>query len=184
MIVVKVGGSLYDLPDLADRLRRFLASLEEDDLLLVPGGGEMANVVRALDRLHGLGAGPSHWLALRACSLNAHFLRELLPECAMVGDPMSHRGRGILDPFAFVQRDEGRPGCLPHEWDATSDSVAARVAIVCGARLILLKSVSWSASEDWDEAARTGVVDPVLPGLIRESGLRAEVVNVREPGSR
>lgn len=183
MIVVKVGGSLYDLPDLANRLRNILASLEEDNLLLVPGGGEPANAVRAFDRLHGLGPGPSHWLALRACSLNGHFLRELLPEFAMVADPRNHQGTGILDPFAFVKDDEGRPGCLPHLWDATSDSVAARVAIVCGARLILLKSVSWPASDDWNGAARAGVVDPMLPGLIRNGSLRAEVINARERGS-
>ena len=46
MIVVKVGGSLYDLPDLGPRLRRFLDGLDDPDRLVVPGGGAAADVVR------------------------------------------------------------------------------------------------------------------------------------------
>ena len=79
LLVVKVGGSLYDLPDLGRRLRRFLASLDTDNRLIVPGGGPTADVIRAFDHDHRLGPQTSHWLALRACALNAHFLALLLP---------------------------------------------------------------------------------------------------------
>ena len=44
MIVVKVGGSLFDLPDLGPRLRAFLASLADEDRLLVPGGGSLTTL--------------------------------------------------------------------------------------------------------------------------------------------
>jgi aspartokinase-like uncharacterized kinase len=179
VIVVKVGGSLYDLPDLGPRLRRFLDALTHPARLIVPGGGRTADVIRAFDRDHRLGPGPAHWLALRACTLNAHFLAHLLPEAAVVAEPGQTRGLAILDPLAFVERDEGRPGCLPHHWDATSDSVAARAAVVAGAELVLLKSAPLPRGIDWDEAARTGHVDPVFPGIVRQANLRVSAVNLR-----
>ena len=36
-VVVKVGGSLYDLPDLGVRLRHFLDKLADADVVLVTG---------------------------------------------------------------------------------------------------------------------------------------------------
>jgi aspartokinase-like uncharacterized kinase len=179
VLVVKVGGSLYDLPDLAGRLRGFLAESGDPDYLLVPGGGAAAEVIRAYDRTHGIGEACSHWLALRACLLNAHLLRALLPGIVLVADPAGHRGDGILDPFAFAAADEGRPGCLPHCWGATSDSVAARVAVVAGCRLVLLKSVTIPAGMTWEEAARAGLVDPAFPGLVRQAGVSVRAVNLR-----
>src|ERR1051325_5490791 len=82
--VVKVGGSLFDLPDLRQRMQRFLGDLDAQRVLLVPGGGAAADVVRALDRVHGLGEEASHWLALQAMSVNARFLGALLPEAPLV----------------------------------------------------------------------------------------------------
>src|SRR5262249_50947889 len=78
-VVVKVGGSLYDLPGLGARLRAWLERLPSREVLLVPGGGPAADVVRDLDRLHRLGEEAAHWLALRALSVNARFLAALLP---------------------------------------------------------------------------------------------------------
>lgn len=179
MIVVKVGGSLYDLPDLRQRLAWFLGGLSDPDWLLVPGGGGTADVVRAFDRDHKLGPERSHWLALQACSLNAHFLHTLVPGARMVVDPCGHRGAGILDPLAFVQQEDGQPGCLPHLWEATSDSVAARVAQVCRAELILLKSTALGEGMSWQEAAQAGYVDPVFPEIVRKGGLRVRAVNFR-----
>lgn len=179
MIVVKVGGSLYDLPGLGQRLRSFLESLADPVRLVVPGGGATADAIRAFDRDHALGPVASHWLALRACSVNAHFLLTLLPGFALVADPNRMSRSGVLDPFAFAERDEGQPGRLPHTWDATSDSVAARAAIVGRGSLVLLKSVDLPPGMSWEQAADQGHVDPLTPGLIRESGLSVRVVNLR-----
>ena len=50
MIVVKVGGSLFDHPQLGPGLRAYLDSLTPARVLLVPGGGDFADSVRKLDR--------------------------------------------------------------------------------------------------------------------------------------
>jgi aspartokinase-like uncharacterized kinase len=176
MIVVKVGGSLFDLPDLGPRLRRFLESLQESDRLIVPGGGAAADVVRVLDATHRLGPVVAHGLALRACALNAAFLQALLSGAALVGAPAAGAGLAILDPLAFALGDEE----LPPSWDVTSDAVAARAAELAGGELVLLKSVTLPAGMTWRQAAAAGHVDVVLPGIVERAGLRVRAVNLRE----
>ena len=183
-VVVKVGGSLFDLPGLGPRLERWLEGWG-GDVILVPGGGVAADVVRAFDRRHGLGEEAAHWLALRALSLNAHLLAGLLPSALVVDDLEDCRRAwqaglaAVLDPHAFARADEGRPGCLPHRWDVTSDSLAARVAVVAGARsLVLLKSVTVPDGVDWDEAGRLGLVDPLFADVLRQARPGPEVCAV------
>jgi aspartokinase-like uncharacterized kinase len=187
-VVIKVGGSLYDLPELPVRLRRCLEGLGGYPTVLVPGGGPAADVVRDLDHRFRLGEEAAHWLALRALSLNAHFLSQLLPGATVCDGPdacgaaFSPGSVAILDAHAFARADDGRPGCLPHVWEATSDSLAARVAVVVRAsRLILLKSVPIPAGMDWGEAGRAGLVDPLFAGVIEQAGpdLLVEAVTLR-----
>ncbi len=186
--VVKVGGSLYDLPDLAGRLGAWLATLAAPRVMLVPGGGAAADVVRDLDRRHRLGEAVAHELALRAMTLNAWFLSSLLAPVAgllPVDNPLvcpPSARLTLLDAHAFAAADAARhPGALPACWDATSDAVAARAAVVLGAdELVLLKSADLPQPCDWAEAGRRGVVDPVFVRLVLAApGLRVRVVNLR-----
>jgi aspartokinase-like uncharacterized kinase len=185
LVIVKVGGSLYELPELASKLEQWLASLATSHVLLIPGGGSTADLVRAWDRLHDLGEERSHWLAIQALTLNANFLERLLKNARVVaslaecGVVWKSRTIPILDPRSILEADEGNPDRLPHTWDATSDSVAARVAILARAkRLILLKSADIDPKRTWDALAADGLVDPVFPKLA--AGLcPVQVVNFR-----
>jgi aspartokinase-like uncharacterized kinase len=178
-LFAKVGGSLYDLPDLGSRLRAWLSTLRSAAVVLVPGGGPLADAVRDLDRVHALGAESSHWLALGALALNAHFLAQLVPGARVVADPCGVTGMAILDALAFLRADEDRPGCLPHSWEVTSDTVAARAAEVAGAaELVLLKSADF-AGGPWEQAGQVGFVDPVFATVVRRAGLRVQAVNLR-----
>ncbi|MFQ3593970.1 MAG: uridylate kinase [Gemmataceae bacterium] len=159
--VVKVGGSLLDLPDLAKRLQPWRPAL------FVVGGGAMADAVRSLHRIHRLPEEVSHWLALRTCTLHAHFLAHLLG-LPVVSRP--EQGPGVLDAVAFCEADEANPEHLPHSWEATSDSLAARVAEVARAELILLKST---------DGPFEALVDSVCPQIVHRTGLRVQIVNLR-----
>ncbi len=230
-VVVKVGGSLFELPDLRSRLVAWLKELgvrasatagplREGEapaelggtqyavrstqycstrrrprppeplhglpVILVPGGGRAAAAVRELDRRHGLGEEHSHWLALSAMALNARFLAAWLPRAAIAGcvkECLEEWRRGylpVLDAQAFALGDEGQSGCLPHSWDVTSDSVAARAAAVIGARrLVLLKSRTLPVGTTWEEASRQGIVDSHFPAVAGR-GFAVEVINLRE----
>jgi aspartokinase-like uncharacterized kinase len=186
--VVKIGGSLFDLPDLGRRLRLWLESVSVREVLLVPGGGPTADLVRDLDRLHGLGEEASHWLALRALTLNAHFLAGLLPSgrAEVVEHPAASAavwpaGRiPVLDGHRFADLDEGCPGCLPHCWSVTSDALAARAAIVAGAsRLVLLKSVTFPPGLSWAEAGQRGLVDGYFATAIGGTSIEVQAINFR-----
>jgi len=180
-IVVKVGGSLYGLADLGARLRNWLASKDFEAVLIVPGGGALADAVRSLDTNHNLGEEAVHWLALRALTVAAHFLAALLPDARLVDHPDEWRcgELAVLDPFAFARRDQGKMGELPHCWSVTSDSIAAHVAHVATAkRLVLLKSVTIPVGMDWKEAARRGWVDAYFADAVG-AGLAVETINLR-----
>jgi 5-(aminomethyl)-3-furanmethanol phosphate kinase len=181
LTVVKVGGSLYDLPDLAERLNDFIDGLSSTRVLLVPGGGAAADVVRELDRVHHLGDEVAHWIALRAASLNAHFLQALLPGSRQVCHPREQLAgvAGILDALVFAERDEASADALPHDWSVTTDALAARAAVVGGAtRIILLKSVDWPTRTCLQDAA-AGYVDAMFPRLVETAGLEIMWVNFR-----
>jgi aspartokinase-like uncharacterized kinase len=174
--VIKVGGSLFDLPDLGVRLREWLAVQGTGEVLLVPGGGPAADVVREYDRLHALGEERAHWLALSALTLNARFLASLLPSAVVVPHVRALTAEWlqgkipVLDPYAFARADEGHSGSLPHRWTVTSDSLAARLTHVAGAdELILLKSVALPAGIDWKEAGERGLVDTYFAEAVGNS---------------
>ncbi len=189
-VVVKVGGSLYDLPDLGLRLDAYLSSLLVRRVLIVPGGGRSADMVRDWDRQHHLGEEKSHWLALRALSLCAHFLADLLPRAGVV-ERMGQCGNlwritsiPVLDPYPLAVADDGHPEHLPHSWEVTSDSLAARVAVLSGApRLVLLKSQALPPGIDWSEASNLGYVDPFFPRAL-DGSFEIDFVNLRvgQPG--
>lgn len=82
-IVVKLGGSLLDLADLAPRLRDWLTRQTPGATMLVVGGGRMADALREADRLHQLGETVSHWLCIRAMTIHAEMLAAMLPEARL-----------------------------------------------------------------------------------------------------
>lgn len=174
-LVVKVGGSLFDSPNLGERLTGWLTETGAGRVLLVPGGGGLADTIRAFDRHQHIGEEAAHWLALRTLAVSAHMLAAVLPGSGVVSGwdecPAVWAGGGlaILDSFAFSLADEGRLGALPKSWDVTTDAIAARVAVVGGvSRVVLLKSAPrrW---RDWQAASDAGYVDRYLPRLLAGS---------------
>jgi aspartokinase-like uncharacterized kinase len=178
VIVVKVGGSLFDHPGLGPGLTRWLADRGEP-ALLVSGGGSAADAVREWDRVHGLSDAASHWLAIRSLTLTAALLHQLLPGTVIVDSPRAatEGGLGILDPFAFCRADD----TLPHSWDVTSDSIAARAAVIANAsRLVLLKSTDAPPCIDWPTAVANGWVDAYFPRAVERAAFPIEFVNFRK----
>ena len=151
--VVKVGGSLFDLPALGPALREYLAALPFERILIVPGGGASADVVRRLDAVHRLGDDAAHDLALTSLLVSNHFVRTLLHiDTALRADWYAAPGRlHIVPPSLILEPYEARFGPVRKSWNFTSDSLAACAAIVADCPLIVLKST--------DDAA-VDLVDP------------------------
>jgi aspartokinase-like uncharacterized kinase len=174
MIVVKVGGSLFDHPRLAWGLRAYLKSLAPHEVMLIPGGGQFVESVRELDRIHGLGDEASHIMAVQAMMVSATFLACMIDLSTIDSDV------DIPNVFEFIRDDRGKKGALPNSWDVTSDSIAARMALVYGAdRLILLKSVEVPNGTLWTEAAENGWIDRHFPKMVVGKPLAVEIRNFR-----
>jgi aspartokinase-like uncharacterized kinase len=182
VVVAKVGGSLFDLPDLRQRLLTWASRVEAERAVLVPGGGGAADVVRALDQIHRLGESAAHWLAIRALTVNAHFLATVLGVPVVESPNDSGPSRvAVLEPHAFCRADEGHPGAIEHSWKVTSDAIAARVAAVAGGPLVLLKSVELPDGCTWEDAGSTGFVDEAFADVVRCHALTVQWVNLRRP---
>jgi len=197
LTVVKVGGGLArDAGD--DALRALCAAIGEagarHPLLVVPGGGEFADAVRAYDRRVGLEARSAHWMAILAMDQFGWALSELIPGAVRRVDlaPAPAGVVPVLLPFALLaERDP-----LPESWAVTADSIAAWVAGVVGAgRLVLVKAVA-GLHAAWPpdgapiarmttgelEARGLGGVDAHLPVALREAGVdETWLIDGREP---
>ena len=174
--VYKLGGSLFDLPDLRDRLAGLLRP--DPRPLVVAGGGEAADAVRGWDRVHRLGEETAHRLACESLGLSARFVCEILPGSELISAREAAGGawgRGkvcVLDLPRFLEREEPRdPAPPPHDWGTTSDTLAAWTARRWPAgRLVLLKSCD----------ARPGAVDRHFETFA--AGLEVKWVNLRAQG--
>ena len=138
--VVKVGGSLghgVSLPELGARLVELGRSHR---LLVVPGGGAFADVVREHDARFGLRPSTAHWMAVLAMDQYGHLLADLAPGCALVRTLdeahayLAGGGVAVLLPSEPLRGADA----LPHSWSVTSDSIAAWLTGRVGARLLVL----------------------------------------------
>ena len=195
--VLKVGGSLgrgRDLLPLCRELGRLGARYR---LLVVPGGGESADIVRNQYRRFGLSETTAHRMALLAMDQYGCLLGDLTPGSVLCMDILSARqaaesGRVpvLLPASILIQADP-----LPHSWQVTSDAIAAWVAGLARApRLVLLKDVDglYSAAPTESGAGRLlphlsaeemaghrGGVDEYLATVLAAADVETWVVNGR-----
>ncbi|PQO25881.1 hypothetical protein C5Y96_20720 [Blastopirellula marina] len=181
--VWKLGGSLFDLPDLAERIRRLHAEHSPaSPVLIIPGGGVFADGVRKMDQVHGLDPLESHHLALNAMRLSASLVAALL-KLPVTSDAQAQQAAinawknrqcepqlqvwDVIDNWNTHQPIiEQTCGSLPSDWRLTSDSIAAALAAHWGAsELVLVKSIDRSADVSWKALAQAGAVDEAFPAV-------------------
>lgn len=176
-IVLKIGGSLLDLPDLGKRIETLLLGAARHGTphaALVAGGGELVEVVRRWHQ-HGLvDETEAHHLAMQALDVTALRLTQLLPRSRLCSSPAEtvrvwRDGlHAVVQPHRWFEQSPGwfagpprlPGGLLPESWSVTSDTLAACVAIdLRAAELLLAKSIPPPPSFLWSELAEQGVVD-------------------------
>lgn len=197
--VLKIGGSLSHGPDLAALCQEVGRLGVRRRLLIVPGGGAFADLVRDHDRRYQLSSTTTHRMALLAMDQYGCLLGDLLPGASLVVELLSASqalkdGRVpiLLPASLLIQADP-----LPHSWEVTSDSIAAWIARLSGAsRLVLLKNVDGLFSTDPAQgdqanllsrlsvealANRQGGVDEYLHSALAGTNLETWVINGRKP---
>lgn len=172
LIVIRVGGSLLDLPSLHSQINQLVQSLLPARILLITGGGHAAETIRKLDHRFSIHPSHAHWQAIAAMSFNAEVFVRTGEHLISVADPETATQAWatcrtpVLDTLAWLRG----PGhmvakTLPESWHVTSDSIAAAVLHAWeGQRLILAKSCSPPAG-NIRELASAGAVDLHLPQI-------------------
>jgi len=150
-LVVKIGGGLLKCAGDLDRVLRATASIaRERRVLVVPGGGPFADVVRTLDKQLNLSDDAAHWMAILAMDQYAHLLADRLKGSVLVADRSEIAAAfdanriPVLAPSRWLR--DADP--LPHSWDVTSDSIAAWIAGAVGARRLVLIKPSRASGPD------------------------------------
>lgn len=167
-IVVKLGGSVVRGRELGDWLDAIAGSPEP--VVVVPGGGALADEVRACQASLGFGDAHAHRMALLAMDQLAWAIAGLRPGFAVGATEaeLAHgldRGKvAVWAPYALVS---GRAD-IEESWRLTSDSLALWLADrLRAARCYLIKSVARPrASLTARQLARDGIVDEAFPAML------------------
>jgi aspartokinase-like uncharacterized kinase len=172
--VLKIGGSLLEVG--RDLVRYLLA--QELDVLIVPGGGPFANVVRQYSR--SLSNDAAHWMAVLAMEQYAFYLADSTG-CRLIDDIIDMpQGVSVLLPFKMVYENDP----LPHSWDVTSDAIAAWIAGTLEADLVVAKDVDGIYINDElvkivraSELSFKTCIDTALPEVLLQYKSTCVIVN-------
>ncbi len=165
-VVVKLGGSLARAGTLGSWLP-VVVDRGGGRCVIVPGGGEFADAVRAAQRRLRFSDHAAHRMALLAMEQYALLLRDLAPalcpcdSVAQIGAALAANRVALWLPYTMVDADRA----LPESWEVTSDSLAAWLARRLEAkRLVLVKSVAAPAPPlSPERLAALRLVDPAFP---------------------
>ncbi len=141
-IVIKLGGSLSNHRKSLFNLCQALAKIgSQHQVIIVPGGGAYANLVRADYMRFNLSEKAAHHMAIHAMTQYGYLLHTLIPNSRTfleLEQIVSNANTGIsiwLPHHQLLLTDY-----LPNSWDVTSDSIAAYATSLLNWKfLILLK---------------------------------------------
>ena len=199
MAVLKIGGSLSRSPALPDLCQEISRLGAHHHLLVVPGGGEFADLVRDFYADWQLSETAAHRMAILAMDQYGYLLGDLIPGAEPATDlkavlrvAASGHVPVLLPASLMIQLDP-----LPHSWQVTSDSIAAWVAGKMEASyLILLKDVNGLFDSDPGTAASeeplaqveiaklstlAGGVDQFLGTILAQNEFETWVINGQYP---
>jgi aspartokinase-like uncharacterized kinase len=167
-LVVKLGGSLHNrVPDIVPLLCK-----SERPLLVIPGGGLFAEVVRQEQ----VTDEAAHWMAIAAMEQYGWFIASHGMRTSDIISTLEKTT--VFLPYACMrQRDP-----LPHSWDVTSDSISAWIAAELGVELLVLKSVDGISlngviQEQVTTPLQSDVVDPLFIPFVLKHQVKTTIIN-------
>ena len=147
-IIVKIGGKICENDsDLQSTMSQFNDLLFKHEILskivIIPGGGTYANLVRKIDYELDVGDNISHWMAIYAMNIQGTRLIEKFPEIEGITKLESTKESKkkkiqVFLPLEYLKETDE----LPHSWDVTSDSIIVYLASKLGLKeCYLIKDV-------------------------------------------
>jgi aspartokinase-like uncharacterized kinase len=200
--VIKIGGSLAEDPE---RLRALCTKLSEFAkkyaIIVVPGGGRFADVVRDFDQRFTLADAISHRMAILGMDQFGLLLSQIIPNsCAtyLLSDAKQLSEIGVV-PVFLPSRLMFQEDPLENSWNVTSDSIAAYVASRLHATKVLLVTdvdgiftkdpkrhvdavlIERLSAEKLLKLNQRTCVDSYLPKLLLDVQVDCYVVNGKHP---
>jgi 5-(aminomethyl)-3-furanmethanol phosphate kinase len=169
LVVVKLGGSVVRSPELQTWLDVIAASPRP--IVVVPGGGALADEVRASQAQLGFGDDAAHRMALLAMDQLAWAVAGLRAGFE-VGDTEDalraslEQGRvAVWAPYSLVASRSD----IPQSWTVTSDSLALWLARRLRAECCyVIKPIQRRCAKfSGEQLARDGVVDGAFPAMLK-----------------
>jgi aspartokinase-like uncharacterized kinase len=167
-----------------------LEEFQEDQVLLVAGGGDLVESMRSIHRIYPeISADAMHWRCVELLRHSMEICHDLAPLSGAIRSALDFQhllsaaptqGQRWICVTSFYSRDSAdsipekwRPSS---DWNTTTDAIAWLLAkMVSADMLVLIKQCSIDPRWSMAEAAERGVVDTEiarLSALDRESSLR------------
>ncbi|MBL4637977.1 MAG: delta 1-pyrroline-5-carboxylate synthetase [Proteobacteria bacterium] len=142
MLIVKLGGSLYNTVELKQWLSALANYSQQQHILIVPGGGPFADQVRTAQSLHHFDDHHAHHMAILAMAQFALLIAGIAPQCQLFHYPKNTDSTPPT--FSVWLPDEKLLSIkdLSHSWSVTADSLALWLSQQLNAdELIIIKRV-------------------------------------------
>jgi aspartokinase-like uncharacterized kinase len=177
--VVKLGGSLLH----SCRLPDWLEALSRAGVVIVPGGGPFADVVRSTQQSWCFDDTTAHRMAITAMVQYGMLLKGLCPALREATERGSLTRLIAAGHSAIWLPDEVRllRERIPHTWSVTSDSLALWLANHLDYRhLLLIKSATPpQEAKSVTQLVATGLIDEAFPSMM---GKDAPAIWLSGPG--
>ncbi|TKT69362.1 dihydroneopterin aldolase [Aquamicrobium sp. LC103] len=166
--VVKLGGSIAG----SEAMDNWIAAITAASfpIVIVPGGGPYADVVRETQKAMGFSDGAAHAMAILAMEQFGHVLcdRDERFVAARTLSDIENAPAPEAVPVWFPSETVLPAAEIPMSWDVTSDSLAAWLTSKIGADSLLLvkQSDAFSQADDVGALVARGLVDPAFPTML------------------
>ena len=121
MIIVKIGGSLYNSPYLKEWLNQ-LTCLDGQQIVIVPGGGPFADQVRKASEKWNIDDISAHHMAVLAMQQYAFLLSSINSNLELLYSYKDITNQKLMVWLPY--RDVSNECDYPKNWQTTSDSLA------------------------------------------------------------
>lgn len=179
LIVIKIGGSTLRSGNLAQALNLILK--RQRPIVLVPGGGPFADLIRDKQREFFFSDRTAHDMALLAMHQFAYLIREFSQVfilCELLEEFTDAFIVGKI-PLWLPTRMVGSANDVVKNWSLTSDGLSAWLAVQLGGKEVcLLKSCPIPENHSLAKLSEDGIIDTQFMSLVKQHALKWSVLEI------
>ncbi|PHS69952.1 MAG: delta 1-pyrroline-5-carboxylate synthetase [Methylophaga sp.] len=179
MVVVKIGGSLYNTPELKQWLIILAEHAKNQPIIIVPGGGPFAEQVRSSQSLYHFDDSHAHHMAILAMAQFGILLSGQI-QCKFIHYPapvipVSTSLSIWLPDQSLLAVDE-----LKHSWEITSDSLSLWLSQQLQADQLLLIKKAPVLSQFVTELIDNEVLDAGFAPLFDKNAITTKIMHYQD----